>query len=244
MKTMINRAMFEQVDRDSASITVLSAVIHRFEETGRYSGFVSKGDREVAIFEIVVKDENGPPVTGEDEVNIMAFLGDAFSSVTTVDLRELDLSVIGATMVERRFYIRKGGSVLFYVPKGEGKYSIMIRKNGEAEEVVLDTKALDRHDAYLTLCLRPGTYIIRNEIAQTEARLTVPYPMIGKGPRRPRPLEVQCSKRTIRPKEMRITPFQPLLFQFTTPSRVTIKLREPDDGPGDREAMSDYRPYK
>ena len=232
MRTMINRAMFEQVDRDSASISVLSAVIHRFEECGRYSGVVCKGDREVAIFEIVVKDENDGSVTCEDEVNVLAFLSDGSSSVTTIDLRDLDLSVIGATMVEHRFSVRKGGSALFYVPKGEGRYSIMISKRDEADKVVLNSEALDRDDAYLTVCLRPGTYIVRNEITKAEARLAVPYPRVGVGSRRPKPLEVECGKRTIRPKEMKITTLQPLLFRFTTPSRITIKLKEPDDGPG------------
>lgn len=232
MRTVMNRAMFEQVDRDSASISVLSAVIHRFEESGKYSGVVFKGDREVALFEIEVKDDNDGSVTCEDEVNVLAFLGDGSSSVTTIDLRELDLSVIGATMVKHRFSVRKGGSALFYVPKGEGGYSIKIAKRDDADKVVLDNKALDRDDSYLAVCLRPGTYTVRNEIAQTEARLTVPYPQIRQGPRRPRPLKVECSKRTIKPKELQTTPFQPLVFRFTTPSRVTIKLKEPDDGPG------------
>jgi hypothetical protein len=130
MRTVMNRAMFEQVDRDSASISVLSAVIHRFEESGKYSGVVFKGDREVALFEIEVKDDNDGSVTCEDEVNVLAFLGDGSSSVTTIDLRELDLSVIGATMVKHRFSVRKGGSALFYVPKGEGGVLHQDRQEG------------------------------------------------------------------------------------------------------------------
>jgi hypothetical protein len=171
--------MFEQVDADSASITCSRRMIHRFRGDREILGLRVNGDRRCHLRDRV-KDENVGPVTCEDEVSVMAFVGDAFSSVTTVDLRQLDLPVIGATMVERRFSVRKGGSALFYVPKGEGGYSIMIRKRDEGDEVVIDTKALDRHDAYLTLCLRPGIYIVRNEIAQTEARLAVPYPVMGK----------------------------------------------------------------
>lgn len=232
MRMMINRAMFEQIDRDNGSISVLSAVIHRFMETGSYSGIAVKGGREVASFIIVVKEDPSPDPCEDIGNPAFAIFGEGPSSLTTIDLRELESSSVGFAMIERPFVVGKGGSALFYVPKGQGGYSIKVCKMDGERKVVLDSEVLDRDDAFLTVCLRPGTYAVRNEITKAEARLVVPYPRVGVGPKQPKPLEVECGKRSFRPKEIHTTTLQPLLFRFTTPSRITIKLKEPDDGQG------------
>ena len=242
MRTSINRALFENVDRDSRTLSVLSTIIHRFTEPGLYSGSVEKSGREVGHFTVEVKELMvGAASKGSGEPVSPTVACEVPPTQVNVNLRELDLSdqCNGMKDGSRRYVVNKGGVVQFHVPSGTGGYSIRVTKGRDKEQkAVMDSNELGPDDLFTTLILRSGTYSITNEITKAKAKLIVTYPEEGKIPKRPTPIEMECSDHGITPANVKIVPTQPLVFRFKVRSRIAIKMVEPDDGPKKAEPLA------
>jgi hypothetical protein len=96
---------------------------------------------------------------------------------------------------------------------------------------VFDSRELKDDDLVVATVLQPGTYSIINATTNIRAELTVLYPEIGKIPRSPQPVSVECSQKAMAPNKIRISPTQPLIFNFKVPSRIKIEFVKPEDRP-------------
>ena len=227
---MINRYMFSQVNFDSGSLGVLASVVHKFPELGTYHGAVLRGTNIVGRFSIVVSDCPTPTATsfGELQQNVR------------IDLNNLDLPV--SKHLESQtcncFMLKPGGYAVFHVSTGAGGYAVEIRKTGKERGgvKVFDSRELKGEDMFTATVIRPGTYSIINMSTKAKGELVVAYPEIGKIPRQPEAVSIECTESELTPNKIRINPTQTLLFRFKTSSRIKIELVKPEDRPRPRPA--------
>lgn len=224
VKTVINRFMFSQVNFDSGSLRVLASVVHRFPETGKYHGSVLRGADVVGRFSIIVgehQSQTATPSTEPQSVNI--------------DLKQLDLPVSKhlESQICNCFVLKPRGYAVFHVSTGAGGYAVEIKKTGkECSGVkVFDSRELKDEDMFTATVIRPGTYSITNINTKAKGELVVAYPEIGKIPKQPEAVPVECTENEVTPNKIRINPTQTLLFRFKTPSRIKIELIKPEDRP-------------
>jgi hypothetical protein len=152
-----------------------------------------------------------------------------------VDLKALDLSA-GQQIEDKsqnRFRLKREGYGLFYVSTGAGGYAVQIHKAEKdgSRAAVFDSRKLKDDDLFVATVLRPGTYSITNATTDARAELTVMYPEVGRIPRSPQPVSLECTRQSITPSKMKISPTQPLVFSFDVPSRIKIELAKPEDRP-------------
>jgi hypothetical protein len=221
MKPILNPIVFSQINVDSASLTMLTSTIHKVAEAGIYDGTIMRGSEIVGLFRIAALDV--PSTNCDTEAK----------SQVNIDLKSLDLPVADHidNLSTNCFRVRTGGYVIFHVSSGVGGYSVELKKTGEQKTKVFDSKKLDENDNFIATVLRPGTYNIANVDNKTKAELVVAYPEIGKIPKQPQAVKVECTTKTITPGKIRINPTEPLLFSFKTTSRIKIELTKPEDRP-------------
>jgi hypothetical protein len=225
MKAIINRFIFSQVNLDSGSLTMLTSIMHRFSEPGEYHATILREEDTVGRFSIVV---------GELKTTQAAEMQQSIS----IDLKQLDLP--GSQHLESEacncFMLKSGGYAVFHVSTGAGGYAVEIRKTGTEHGgvKVFDTRELKNEDIFTATVLRPGTYSIINVNTKAKAELMVAYPEIGKIPKQPETVQMECTKNSIVPNKIRINPTQALLFRLKTPSRIKIELIHPEDRPKPR----------
>jgi len=222
---MINRYMFSQVNFDSGSLGVLASVVHKFPELGKYHGAVLRGTNIVGRFSIIVGDCPTSTATSSGELH----------HSVRIDLKNLDLPV--SKHLESQtcncFMLKPGGYAVFYVSTGAGGYTVEIRKTGKecGGVKVFDSRELKDEDVFTATVLRPGTYSIINMNTKAKGELIVDYPEIGKIPRQPETVPIECNESELTPSKIRINPTQTLMFRFKTPSRIRIELVKPEDRP-------------
>lgn len=225
MKAMINRFIFSQANLDSGSLTMLTSIIHRFTELGEYHATILRGADIVGRFSIVVGDRKTPQASSTAEVQ----------QSINIDLKRLDLPLSKHLESEEGncFMLRSRGYAVFHVSTGVGGYIVEIRKTGTEHGgvKVFDSLELKDEDIFTATVLRPGTYSIINVNTKAKAELVVAYPEIGKIPRQPETVQIECTKNALIPDKIRINPTQGLLFRFKTNSRIKIKLIKPEDRP-------------
>jgi hypothetical protein len=221
MKPILNPIVFSQVNLDSASLTMLTSTVHKVSEAGIYDGTIMRGSETVGLFRITTLDVT--PTNCATEAK----------SQLNIDLRNLDLPVADQidSLATNCFQVRTGGFVVFHVSGGVGGYSVELQKTGEQKAKVFDSKKLDENDNFIATVLRPGTYSITNVDSKTKAELVVVYPEIGKIPKQPQAVKVECTAKGITPGKIKINPTEPLIFSFKISSRIKIELMKPEDRP-------------
>lgn len=225
MREMINRFILSQVNLDSSSLTTLTSVIHRFSEPGEYHAAVLRGADTVGRFSIMVGERKTPQAASMSELQ----------QSINIDLKRLDMP--WSQHLESQecncFMLNPGGYAVFHVSTGAGGYAIEIRKIGREHGgvKVFDSRELKDEDIFAATVLRPGTYYITNVNTDAKAELVVAYPEIGKIPRQPETVQIECTRNALAPDKIRINPTQGLLFRFKTTSRIKIELIEPEDRP-------------
>ncbi|AIF82638.1 hypothetical protein NTE_00557 [Candidatus Nitrososphaera evergladensis SR1] len=219
----INRHLFTQVNVDSGSLSILSAVIHRFAQPGEYEGIVMKGPIKTQRFTVTVVEDN----------NIISSSSQAAAATNTNAAAAEQIKVDLKDTASDRFTLRRGGYGVFYVSTGPGGYVVEIRKYEKGSQVkVFDSSELKEDDIFSTTIIRPGTYSVTNTLNNAKAELMVNYPEIGKTQRNPQPIKIECTAQNqINPNRIRIDPSQGLVFTSKTPFRIKIELTKPEDRP-------------
>jgi hypothetical protein len=237
--------MFTQVDLDSGSLTVLASVIHKFSQTGIYHGSVFRGADIVGRFSIVVCESFKSESSYCEEQQRSS---DRLKQQVNIDLKQLDLPVNQHLESQECncFQIINGGYAVFHVSTGKGGYAVEIKKVGKKSKAkeVFNSRKLSSDDLFTATVLRPGTYSINNILPKTKGELKVAYPEIGKIPRNPKPITIECDKNSITPNKIRIDPTQGLIFNFKNPSRIKIKLVKPEDRPRPETTKKQTKQYK
>lgn len=221
MKAVINPFVFSQVNLDSASLTMLTSVVHKISEPGIYDGTIQRGLDIVGRFRVAVSDlpQEKCALESKNQVNI--------------DLKSLDLPVADHIESQQQncFQVKTGGYIVFHLSNGAGGYAVELRKTGieSCGKVIFDSRKLNEKDHFVATPLRPGTYHIINAETKAKAELIVAYPEIGKIPKQPQATKIECTQNAITPEKIKINPTEPLLFSFKTPSRIKIELVKPED---------------
>jgi hypothetical protein len=221
MKAGINPFIFSQINLDSASLTMLTSVVHKVSESGIYDGTIQRGSDTVGRFRVAVSDS--PPekcaIESKNQVN--------------VDLKSLDLPVADhiESQLKNCFQVRTGGYVVFHLSNGAGGYAVELRKTGTegCGKIIFDSRKLKENDHFVATPLRPGTYSVINVETKAKAELIVAYPEVGKIPKQPQATKVECSQNAITPEKIKINPTESLLFSFKVPSRIKIEIVKPED---------------
>lgn len=212
---------------DSGALTMLGAVVRRFEEPGEYRGTVRRGDAIEKVFYLSVDKES--PVAAAD-IDLAKLAG---------SLPQTDKTGAGCCPDdgEARFSVNPRGYVLFRVSGGPGGYSVNVRRADPSEKTpVFNSTFLDGGANFSARLLRPGTYSVANACGKARASLTVAYPPKAfSGYRPPAPLRVEVTERGFQPEKIKLMPAQGLIFECRASARIVITLERPVDEP-DKEA--------
>jgi hypothetical protein len=231
----INRHLFTETGTDSASLNVLGTLVHRFPDEGDYVIEVSRDGQLLGSHLLVVSDEYHAV---QADFDLSTFGG------PTTGIGDDDCDCHGPCTCEAQAYtcVREDGYAVFYVGRGPGGYTVTVDPVGERREArEFDSRKLGEDDTFAAVLLRPGTYAVRNPVADAETRLVVTYPDPEKGSAAVRqPVTVECAEGGFEHERevLEIHPGQGLVFDIGTPSRVVVELREPDErateggGPG------------
>lgn len=212
---------------DSGALTMLGAVVRRFEEPGEYRGTVRHGDAIEKVFYLSVDKES--PVAAAD-IDLAKLAG---------SLPQQEESGGGCCTGEgeARFSVNPRGYVLFRVSGGRGGYSVNLRRADPDEKTsVFNSTVLDSGASFSARVLRPGTYSVVNTRGKARASLTVAYPPKAfSGYRPPEALRIEVTERGFHPEKIQLMPAQGLIFDCRVPARIVISLERADDRPGERD---------
>jgi hypothetical protein len=233
MKMTFDKNLFTQVGLDSASLTMLGGITHRFLEPGQYRGVVYQGKEILGSFYINV-DKNS--AVAQANIDLAAFSNAPAASTTSSGDSSCGCHDEG-TQAAAKFELNPKGYAVFHVSSGAGGYAVRVGRAAEdpKEQNQFDSRELKGDDIFSAVILRPGTYSVANTLGKGKGEVTVSYPKIGKTPYRPpNPVKVEFSDRGCEPGKVELQPGQAVLFQCKVPSRVKLELVKADDGPGRR----------
>lgn len=225
-RSSIDLTPFQQIGLDSGALGRLGAVIHRFDEPGRYVGLAISNGRPAGEYSIVVSDD-GPPSADVD----LTRADSAGRSTSSGGGCGCGCCGDGGTKHDDAppdVEVAPGGYVTFHVGSGNRKWSTVVHRAGG--DVEFDSTRLGKGDLFAGTVMRPGTYSVRNGDGKESTKLTVGYVRPGKEAFRPgEPVHVHMTGKASRASH-RVAPTQGLVFEITEPTRVVIDLLKPDDG--------------
>lgn len=229
-QAIINRALFTQRSFDSSRISVLSTLIHRFEEAGDYEVFISRTNRTPARFVVTVVEGDAPYQHNLD-------------LSTLENPKERDCCREDADL-----RLHTGGVLGFYNSQGVSTFQVRIVRLGSKEKQVLFNHAehIPAGDFFTVTPLRPGIYRVSDTLNKAEMALKVvmpPSPEQGKvekatkvkGERPPstyrpdQPLLVSVGKKGFDRREASLFSGQTLVFQVQSAARLRVELEKEDE---------------
>ncbi|HEX6076377.1 MAG TPA: hypothetical protein VFZ32_14080, partial [Micromonosporaceae bacterium] len=198
-----------QTGLDSGALTMLGAVVRRFEKPGKYRGTVRLGDTIEKVFYLSVDKES--PVAAAD-IDLAKLAG------SLPQQKETGADYCAAEE-EARFSVNPRGYVLLRVSGGRGGYSVNLRRADPEEQTpVFNSTMLDSGTIFSARVLRPGTYTVTNTHGKARAaHLTVTYPPRAfSGYQPPDALRVKVTERGFHPERIELMPAQGLIFECRT----------------------------
>jgi len=214
----LNRAIFSARPLDSSTLTVLSTLIHRFQEPGDYEVFVRRGGQLIHRAPVrVVKSDAAYQIN--------------------VDMSALDANGGGDCCCddESEYVLNAGGVMTFHATRGTAAYNVSVTQIGEREKrTLLDSReVIPAGDWFAVTLVRPGLYKVSAGNASAEVRVTMPKAGSGFQPGQAHVIEV--GQTGYRSKAPNILAGQTLVFQMNVAGRVHVELAEPDKStlPGD-----------
>lgn len=243
MNLRLNRTLFQQTGADSASLTMLAAVIHRPTETGDHAGTVYRGEQPVGEFMLRVVE--GGPLQASVDLAGQHLHGDPGRQGKGREGEPCCVEDETTAGGDRVYSVAPNGYAVFHVSGGGAGYAVQLASPAEVERIgrgerprrrdeaqLWDSRQLQPGDLFAVTLLRPGTYRISNELGGAEANIKLGYPKRGRQAYRPpEALHVAVTDSGFEPKRIALEPIQGQVYEIRAPSRLTITLVEPDDGP-------------
>jgi hypothetical protein len=225
-KVYIDPNLVTQIGLDSGALTMLGAIVHRFEEPGEYRGTVRHGTSIERVFYLSVDKDS----------SIAAADIDLASLAGSLPQRDETRDGCCPKEPETRFSVNPRGYALFRVSGGKGGYSVNLRRaDPDNATRVFNSTTLNDGAIFSARILRPGIYSVSNTHSKARGSVTVSYPPKAFSEYRPpEPQRVEVSERGFNPEKIALKPAQGLIFECRVPSRIVIELEKPDDGPHDR----------
>ncbi len=226
----MNRALFTQRSFDSGRITVLSTLIHRFEEAGDYEVFISRS-RGIPLRLVVSVVEGDAPYQHNLDLSTLQKPEERECCREEADLR-----------------LHIGGVLGFYTSQGVSTFQVRIVRLGSKEKEVLLNHAeqIPAGDFFTVTPLRPGLYRVSDPLNKAEMALKVVMPpppeekKVEKGTKargerpastyRPdEPMLVGVSKKGFDRREASLFSGQTLVFQVQSAARLRVELEKEDE---------------
>jgi hypothetical protein len=206
MRPALNRAIFAQRVWDSDALTVLTTLVHVFDEAGDYEIFVRRGETIVHRAALAVGRGGAPR---QLDLDLAALPGD-----------DTGCGCAGGD----GYAISEPGLVSFHVSRGTGAYSVRVQRRTERhKEWVLDNaETLPEGDLFAVVLVRPGTYAVVDRESGAEARITVELPR-GERYRMDEPAMVELNK-GFAPTELRVLAGRAVVFHCHDRAQVRVEL--------------------
>jgi hypothetical protein len=242
----LNRTLLQQTDANSADLTLLAAVVHRPGRAGDYVGTVYRRDQAVGEFTLRVL-ETPAPLQIQIDLATQRLRGEPRRAGEHArdDCDCDEKSEAGARAV---YTLGREGFAVFHVSTGAGGYAVQLAAAEDAERWSetrrddrdrgrhWDSRELEEGDLFAVTLLRPGTYRVVNETSGAQADIRLAYPKRGREAYRPpEPMRIAVTQNGFKPERIELQPLQGQVYEIGAPSRLTISLVEPDDGPGPRD---------
>jgi len=210
MNTTVNKYLFASATFDSASLGVLTSVIHQFSIPGVYRGEVHREGNPAGSFSFEVSESST-----ETQINIdlSATVGPASKSGCDCGKSVAVLPTVSPT-----------GYVLFYTSVGTGGFSAVVGETGTKGKVLFDSKKLGAGDIFALSLMEPTTYSMRNTLGSAKGRVVVSYSAKYAG--RLKNLDSQAvsvSKEKFDPAQVALIATQGLYFQVVDEARIVIE---------------------
>jgi len=226
----LNRALFAQRSFDSTQISVLSTLIHHFQEAGDYEVFISRTNRTPLRLVVTVVDGDAPYQHNLDLSTL--------KNPTERDCCREDADL----------RLHTGGVLGFYSSRGVSTFQVRIIRLGSKEKQVLLNHAeqIPAGDFFTVTPLRPGVYRVADLLNKAEMALKVVMPPLpeqgkvekgakAKGERPPstyrpdQPLLVSVGKKGFDRREASLLSGQTLVFQVQSAARLRVVLEKEDE---------------
>ena len=215
MNSFINKIIFNQLNLDSASLTMQGSITHRLDHPGEYYGQIRKNNAITGHFKIIV-NEKYP----DRQVNM--------------DLKALENQQgnFESRPAGNCFTLSPKGFCVLHVSGGAGGYSVTIFQSGEnPTEKAFNSRDLLDGDIFTASIIRPGIYQATNTNNKTSAEIVVPYPKRADKKLVLKPVTVECRAECLYPEKAESKAGNVLIFKIKTPSRIKIDLKQSIDGP-------------
>jgi hypothetical protein len=214
MKKFFNRMLLDQVNLDTASLTTAIDIIHKFDEPGEYNGEITRNERNVGQFRLVVSENYS-------------------NKQANIDLKALDLpSGHQSCCNDKKFTLAPGGFCIFNVSEGMGGYSVDVYQSSEHPNArPFHSSELMEGDMVTATIMRPGVYEAVNVKNKTKLEIVVPYPKRSDKNLVLKPVTVECTDKAIKPDKITLDPGNGLIFSILTSARITIGLKKPINRP-------------
>ncbi|MCC6613376.1 MAG: hypothetical protein IT320_07840 [Anaerolineae bacterium] len=210
-KVTLNRAIFTARPLESSTLTVLSTLIHRFQEPGDYEVFVRRGDQLI------------------HRAPVRVVKSDATYQIN-VDMSALDEAGGGDCCCDddTEYVLNAGGVMTFHASRGTGAYNVSVTQIGEREKrTLLDSrKVIPAGDWFAVTLVRPGLYKVSAGDASGEVRVSLPK--AGSGYSSGQANLVEVGQGGFRSRTPNVLAGQSLVFQMNVPGHVRVELVEPD----------------
>jgi hypothetical protein len=201
---LLNRAVFTSRTYDSRTLTVLTTLLHRFDEAGNYDLLVRRGDRVVHRDTVHVSDR------GQQQINL-----DLKTLKTTNDRNcECHSGAQGHELLVN-------GMMGFFVSEGLGGFTVQITRLGEDQELVLDSvEAIPVGDLFAVTLVLEGDYTIASD-DKPQARVAVQLP--ERGTYQPGGVTmVNLGEHGCDPDEVRLSAGHSVVFQIEAPTTIQV----------------------
>ncbi|MDF9796661.1 hypothetical protein OKW21_001924 [Catalinimonas alkaloidigena] len=212
MKLKLNRTLLSQVNWDSAAISPLASVVHRFSVPGQYKLMILAGEKldRIGVIDLLM-DEKAP--NEQLNINLEAVAKEKFS-------KSNQIAHFGNT----------NKPVVFYASGGTQKYVVLAYQyDREKEAKVFDSRQLQAGDTFIVNPIISGNYSFSSSQGGKGEI------MINKKSGRSLPTQgsvVECTEDGFKPDKVKSDFLQPIFFQIKTkkPLRITMKFEKRLDG--------------
>ncbi|MBL0063140.1 MAG: hypothetical protein IPP40_17075 [bacterium] len=210
MKPNFNNSIFAATSYDSSSLGVLSTIVHQISEPGEHTGTVYYKDRFIGRFTLVC-DEKSTAMQAD------------------IDLASFAAHTEKCGDQTKRFTVKPGGYLQFFVSQGPAGYHAVLLSQNEQERHAYDTRRLVKGDYFASALIRPGAYAVEAKGGKAKSEVRVAYPERGKEKMQmPAALTISAKAKA----ESALQVGQGVVYQVEDDDHaVSIKLAKPDDGP-------------
>jgi hypothetical protein len=210
------RHLLGKQNLDSGMLGMLSCIVHRFPDPGKYHGKIFREQGVDSNFNLTVGEQYPATQVNIDMVYLAALQNRYYDASSPPNIHQQH----GINLT-----LNPNGFVIFYVSSGTGRYSIEVSKQVTRNSVIaFDSHKLSEGDMFITIIIKPGTYSVTNTINRTSAIMVVSNPISRNAQYRPaEPISIDCTDDALVPNLINLEPMQGQIYRIKTKARIKIQ---------------------